>query len=508
MKNLLLVVLMCCCNYLSAQNLSPVAIEDKKMDAYLTGRKPAILTIQIKNLPDSVKKVNIKYTLVQLGGSFQATKYTETDATGSSKIILDQNLPYQQVWLSAGDYLYAVIYVNTGLTVTVDAHKVPKDGAYMIGEGVTYSGHDGELNTVMNKKVLFRKKEREVLFNDLRTLCNSRKKYAAHSFTFKTDSILKLLKNMDSEFIAGFPNYGWAIRNETLSDFYENICVAYWNDTMPDEVFNELNAHQPLFTSNGSVEYYKDLGIYSVSKKRFKKEDALDGTMKLFDGLYMQQRSDLLKLFLLESEKDNYAQSYPLIINSIKTAWCKKIAINELTKVNANQKRIDSLFALSKKLERADIGTPLMRLPFDASLYQLDTVASIDAFILNLKSKFPNKALIIDFWATWCAPCLADLPYSKSLHEKNKDLPIEYIYLCTTSGSSINLWKNRIGDMQIPGTHIYVNDKIIARLKTAFNSEGGFPTYVVIDINGKVNQKKITFMQAVDRDSVEKIVGL
>jgi thiol-disulfide isomerase/thioredoxin len=508
MKNLLLIVLMCCCNYLSAQNLSPVAIEDKKMDAYLTGRKPATLAIQIKNLPDSVKKVNIKYTLVQFGGSFQATKYTETDATGSSKIILDQNLPYQQVWLSVGDYLYAGVYVNTGLTVIIDAHKVPKDGAYMIGDGITYSGYDGELNTVMNKNVLFKKSERDGLFSDLRMLCNSRKKYAVDSFTLKTDSILKLLKNMDSGFIAGFPKYGWAVRNETLSDFYGNICAAYWYDTMPEQVFNELNAHRPLFTSNDGVGYYNALYNYTGTKKRFKKEDAPGGTMKLFDSLYTQQRSDLLKLFLLESEKDSYARSYPLIINSIKTNWCKKIAANELTKVNANQKRIDSLFALSKKLERADIGTPLMRLPFDASLYQLDTVTSIDDFILSLKSKFPNKALIIDFWATWCAPCLADLPYSKSLHEKNKDLPIEYIYLCTTSGSSIALWKNRIGDMQIPGTHIYVNDKIIARLKTTFNSEGGFPTYVVIDINGKVNQKKITYMQPLDRDSVKKIVGL
>lgn len=57
--------------------------------------------------------------------------------------------------------------------------------------------------------------------------------------------------------------------------------------------------------------------------------------------------------------------------------------------------------------------------------------------MLNLKLKFPNKALIIDFWATWCVPCLGDLPNSKKLYEANKDLPVEYVYICTRGGSNI-----------------------------------------------------------------------
>lgn len=508
MKYLMFLLLSFSCSQLSAQKGSPIAMEDKKMDDYLINRKPATLTIQVKNLPDSIKKIEIQYTLVQLGIDFQVKKYTQTDATGLSKVTLDQNLPYQQIWLSVGNYLYAGIYVNEALTVTVDVAKIPEGGAYMIADGIEYSGKDGELNMVMNKNVLFKKKEKELVKGGLESLRSSRKKYTVDSFSFKTDSIHKQLTELDNEFIAQFPNYGWAIKNETLSEFYGNLCVSYWGDTMPDKLFKEISNHKPYFTSNDGALYYQYLKAYTEDKKVNPKVERLEALLTLCDSLYTQQKSDILKLYFLKSEKDKFSKSYPSIVNSIKTKWCKKIATDELAKAIVNQKKIDSLFAKSKKLEAANIGTPLMKLPFEANLYQLDTITNIDDFIINLKSKFAKKAMIIDFWATWCAPCLSDLPFSKTLHEKNKDLPIEYIYLCTTSSSNIDTWKNRVAELQIPGTHIFVNEKIIAQLKTAFNAEGGFPTYVVVDVNGKVNAKAITRMESLNRETVKKATGL
>ncbi|NRF41784.1 TlpA disulfide reductase family protein [Pedobacter foliorum] len=504
MKYLMFFFLSFYCIQLNAQSVSPITMEDKKMDAYLINRKPAILTILVKNLPDSIKKVDVQYTLVQLGAGFQVKKYTETDATGLSKITLDQNLPYQQIWLSVGNYLYAGIYVNEELTVTIDAGKTSNASVYMIGDGVAYSGKDGELNTVMNKNVLFKKKEKELIQDSLGSLRNSRKKYTVDSFLFKTDSIRKQLTEIDNEFIAKFPNYGWAVKNETLSEFYGNLCVAYWGNDMPDKLFKEVKNHKPYFTSNDGALYYQYLKSYTQDIK----PNRLENTLKLCDSLYTEQKSDILKLYFLRSEKDSFSESYPSIINSIKTKWCKKIATDEFAKATISQKKIDSLFALSKTLEAVNIGTPLMKLPFEANLYQLDTLTNVNDFILNLKSKFSKKALIVDFWATWCAPCLSDLPFSKSLHEKNKDLAIEYVYLCTTDGSNIDVWKNRVADLQIPGTHIFVNEKIIAQLKTAFNAESGFPSYVVVDVNGKVNPKVITRMEMLDRDSIKKVAGL
>jgi thiol-disulfide isomerase/thioredoxin len=316
------------------------------------------------------------------------------------------------------------------------------------------------------------------------------------------------LAQIDQEFIADHPKYGWAVKNETLSDFYGNLCVSYWGDVMPDSLFKVISKHQPCFTSNDGVSFYKYLQSYTVTQNNNKKAKGLEGTLAWYDLTFTPQKSDLLKLFLLDDAKNSFARSFPAIISSIQTKWCKKIAKDELTKSEITQKKIDSLFAISKKIETADIGRPLVKLPFEAELYQIDSLKNVDDFILSLKSKFVKKALIIDFWATWCAPCLSDLPFSKSLHEANKDLPIEYIYLCSSSASNINIWKNKVAELQIPGTHIFVDDKIITKLKVVLSAASGFPAYVVIDANGKVNTKAISRMELLNRDSVKQAAGL
>ena len=42
-------------------------------------------------------------------------------------------------------------------------------------------------------------------------------------------------------------------------------------------------------------------------------------------------------------------------------------------------------------------------------------------------SEFRGKYVLIDFWATWCKPCLADIPKLKELYEKYKDSGFEIL---------------------------------------------------------------------------------
>ena len=58
---------------------------------------------------------------------------------------------------------------------------------------------------------------------------------------------------------------------------------------------------------------------------------------------------------------------------------------------------------------------------------------------------FRGRVVLIDFWATWCAPCLAELPRLKTLRAKHSraDFEVLGISLDATSRQSLVSWLNR-----------------------------------------------------------------
>ena len=52
-----------------------------------------------------------------------------------------------------------------------------------------------------------------------------------------------------------------------------------------------------------------------------------------------------------------------------------------------------------------------------------------EALFAELIKPYEGKVIYIDFWASWCAPCLRSMPEAKQLREEYKDKEIIFIYL-------------------------------------------------------------------------------
>ena len=57
-----------------------------------------------------------------------------------------------------------------------------------------------------------------------------------------------------------------------------------------------------------------------------------------------------------------------------------------------------------------------------------DTIEIVDFDGLYSKIDLSvDKTYVINFWATWCAPCVKELPYFEEVNNQSKDLSLIHI---------------------------------------------------------------------------------
>ncbi len=84
------------------------------------------------------------------------------------------------------------------------------------------------------------------------------------------------------------------------------------------------------------------------------------------------------------------------------------------------------------------------------------TLISIDDSSLAIES-FRGKYVILDFWATWCAPCLEEAPIFKQLAEKHTTDNVEFITISVDQ--DVKDWKEFLIDKNWTGHHYWLGQK-------------------------------------------------
>jgi len=511
-----------------------------------------------------LKNLTITYTLITPFSEFQVRKTVFAQPDGSFRLELDYAFPYQQIWVGVGDLFYAGLYANKDLHLELDMKKIKAaKGVYCNGDGVSYLGTDGPLNVYMNNYVLYKRPEQLQLSRHISELLRSPQAAAGNilpDYNKLSDSV-KLIE--DSYIIANPSPYSWLLENERMSDYYAEIIPRYWGKTLDDALWQKMKQHKTYLLSNNSALLYKYMATYirimpvggvSTSwkdvavlpdldaaetalvdslrdsekmqpaypytpeniKKWYQQLQpriqkiasirALDRSIQRTDSLFSPSKADFLKLRLNESHDVNEQKlALDHILPSMHTAWCTAMVKNEYKRTADKIDEINKTFARSVgSTQPSSFGSSLMGTSFGASMYKASGIKAVD-FLAKLKQNFPGKAIIIDLWATWCSPCLSEMPQSKRLQEESKDLPVIFVYLCTINGSSEDKWKSKVVELKQPGIHILIDAALDAELANYF-SFSGYPGHAFIDKTGNYKPGAIKWMS--DIESRETLAAL
>lgn len=141
---------------------------------------------------------------------------------------------------------------------------------------------------------------------------------------------------------------------------------------------------------------------------------------------------------------------------------------------------------IQKTIQPAESGAP-------ATSKQADAVTKLPDFSLvdlhgqsHSISEWAERPLLINFWATWCAPCLREMPMLQTLQQERIAQPLEVIGIAIDRVADVEAFINEtgvtypilVGQSEAMEAAEKFGDSFVALPFTVFTSPGGDVLYL------------------------------
>ncbi|WP_431127562.1 TlpA family protein disulfide reductase [Flagellimonas flava] len=98
---------------------------------------------------------------------------------------------------------------------------------------------------------------------------------------------------------------------------------------------------------------------------------------------------------------------------------------------------------------------------------------------------FQGKYVYIDVWASWCAPCIQEIPDLKEVEKKYRGKNIEFLSISVDTDRSYDDWKKMVVDKELTGVQLIADKAWDSEFIKDYQIKG-IPRYILIDPEGKI----------------------
>ncbi|EHQ25025.1 TlpA family protein disulfide reductase [Mucilaginibacter paludis] len=294
-----------------------------------------------------------------------------------------------------------------------------------------------------------------------------------------------------------FNNREPVLRPVTLkADYYDFLKTLKYNDPCAMvcycyfEFMNRLMFMDLIYDSAGLLDYTKEI---ESLKSKDTSDANIKATIKIYQdmmshkatkpGALEKARTGVLKGLIhadISLELDlMYLQPLANELN-YKTDTLKDDSLAKIKSVLKHKFLMGDVVALNDKIKQ-NISNVKKQTSYADSQIPVNTTA--DSILSAILDRYKGKVVFIDFWATWCAPCIQSIQEIAPLKEElAQDKDIVFLYITDTSSPE----KTYQAMMpHIKGEHYRLSQDQHNFLTGRFQING-IPHYVIVNKQGRV----------------------
>lgn len=317
--------------------------------------------------------------------------------------------------------------------------------------------------------------------------------FALNEYSFKYDTSSfnfdKVSSFIDSIYYQKIYKYNKIANNSNLSNEFKEYLKSeikveqqrnkfrYLIEYSFEKKISVKEINKPLSFNNfiDSIDILSDKAFESLSYRNF--------LFEYLDYLSFENLSDnenyLMKVYRIIDLKFNnhYETKKFLKIKFFNMGIGSVTNLDTLESIfdNINKELINESYKSSINLKYEQSKSKIINLIKLPNVYVIDTNGN--KVLLN---NYLGKLTLIDFWGTWCKPCMEGMVFQKYLEQKYMNENLTFIYL--NNQDPVDVWKKSINKINVSGLHFKL-DNISEKLLKDYFVFNTYPFYALLDEN-------------------------
>src|SRR5690606_20871644 len=164
-----------------------------------------------------------------------------------------------------------------------------------------------------------------------------------------------------------------------------------------------------------------------------------------------------------------------LLLYNVESGSPEAERYNDFIQKNANDEKLKEKAATAfAKVEKLLPGKPSPK-------FNYPDINGNDVSLDDLK----GNLVYIDVWATWCGPCIREIPSLKQLEKDYHGKNIKFVSMSIDPQEDFDKWQKMVKEKNLQGIQVFADNDWKSRFVQEYGIKG-IPRFILVDQNGNI----------------------